>query len=55
MTDLERETLIEQYRVNMIEAPTPYQARIWLEQMTLLIQSRPPQYVEQMERERGLR
>lgn len=55
LTDADREELIEAWRKVMVLEPNEALKRIAWGRMAALIGERSPQYVERMERERGLR
>lgn len=55
MTNLDRERLIQQCFLHMVNAASPSKARYWLGHMTRLVSSRPANVVARMESERGLR
>ena len=55
MTDRDREELIDAYRIILATEPEPLAKDFAMQRMRTLIAERPPKFVEQMERERGLR
>lgn len=55
MTNLDRERLIQQCFLHMVNAASPSKARYWLGHMSRLVASRPANVVSRMESEKGLR
>lgn len=55
MTDRDREELIDAYRVILSTEPETLAKEHAMQRMRALIAERPPKFVEEMERMRGLR
>lgn len=55
MTDRDREELIDAYRVILATEPETLAKEFAMQRMRTLISERPQKFIEQMERERGLR